>query len=78
MKNPGGYLFRLADRLGQRRTTTAARELVTDPHDLEAAPWFDSETKDEMVTLLRLGFAATKNDHSAQPQICQSHLGHSC
>jgi RNA polymerase sigma factor (sigma-70 family) len=52
MRNPGGYLFRLADRLGQRQSISANREPVTDPDQFVSNPWFDSEHHHELVSLL--------------------------
>ncbi len=52
MSNPGGYLFRLADRLGQRRTAKSNREPSTDPSVMTGAPWFDSTVNPDIAKLL--------------------------
>jgi RNA polymerase sigma factor (sigma-70 family) len=52
MRNPGGYLFRLADRLGTRRAIKARREPSTDPSTLQTQPWFDSTINPDIAQLL--------------------------
>jgi DNA-directed RNA polymerase specialized sigma24 family protein len=52
MRNPGGYLFRLADRLGTRRAMKADREPSTDPAMLTVQPWFDSTVNPDIAHLL--------------------------
>jgi DNA-directed RNA polymerase specialized sigma24 family protein len=52
MKNPGGYLFRLADRLGQRKTMQSNREPATTSEHLKTPAWFDSPDNGEIAKLL--------------------------
>jgi DNA-directed RNA polymerase specialized sigma24 family protein len=52
LDNPVGYVFRVADRFGARRTQRSQREPVFDPDDVSPLPWFDEERHVDVVKIL--------------------------